>query len=483
MPANTVVLAADTSQQYLWTGTELEPVGDPATSACLTDDGAGGVAVVPPSWLDAQMVASTNVACNLPNGTIEVEGTATAASQYFTWGGDVLPLTYGDAVAYNAEGYPAATQLPAGYAADHTLGTLPPNTVVRAANTPSQYLWAGGVLQPVGDPATSQCLLDDGASGVAVVPPSWLDAQTVNPTSVTCNLPNGTIEVEGSGTAASQYFTWGGDVLPLTYGDAVAYNAEGYPAATQLPAGYAADHTQGLPAKTVVRAADASQQYLWTGAELEPVGNTTVSQCLLDDGATGVAVVPPSWLDAQTTATSGVGCTMVATTGLPGATAKVAYKTTLTASGGTSPYRWVLASGSAPLPAGVTLKTTGVISGTPTLAGTYTFTVKVTDSSNPKLTADRQLSIVVALKVTPATLSNATLEKAYAKTLSAVGGNAPYKWALVSGSLPAGLSLSSSGVISGKPTVAGTSSFTVEVTDSSNPPHSGSRDYSLEVST
>ena len=67
----------------------------------------------------------------------------------------------------------------------------------------------------------------------------------------------------------------------------------------------------------------------------------------------------------------------------------------MTASGGTTPYTWSIASGS--LPAGLSLNTsTGVISGTPTATGTFSFTAQVTDSSNPRQTATKTLSITVS---------------------------------------------------------------------------------------
>ena len=306
-PSSSVVRIVGTPQQYFYINGTLEPIGDPATSACLLDvRQQASPAVVPTMWSDPIPIASP-VSCNLPNGTIEVEGTGTAASQYFTWGSDVLPISYGDSEAYDAMGYPAGIVLPAGYAADHTTG-MPTDTVVRAANSPSQYLYLNGQMYPVPNPAASACLTDNGAGGVAVVPPSWLDAQTVVSTNASCNLPNGTIEVEGTGTAASQYFTWGSDVLPISYGDSEAYDAMGYPAGIVLPAGYAADHTTGMPTDTVVRAANSPSQYLWTDGVLEPVADPSTSTCLLDNGASGVAVAPPSWVAAQSVASQGAKC-------------------------------------------------------------------------------------------------------------------------------------------------------------------------------
>ena len=80
---------------------------------------------------------------------------------------------------------------------------------------------------------------------------------------------------------------------------------------------------------------------------------------------------------------------------LPGGIAGVAYSATLTASGGTTPYIWAISGGA--LPAGLSLNTsTGAITGTPTTAGTSTFTAQVTDSSSPQQTANAVLSIVIS---------------------------------------------------------------------------------------
>ena len=84
----------------------------------------------------------------------------------------------------------------------------------------------------------------------------------------------------------------------------------------------------------------------------------------------------------------------IATASLANGTQNVAYSATLAASGGTLPYTWSIASG---LPPGLTLNSgTGVISGTPTTVGTYSFTAQVTDAGNPALNATKALSIVIS---------------------------------------------------------------------------------------
>jgi uncharacterized repeat protein (TIGR01451 family) len=131
---------------------------------------------------------------------------------------------------------------------------------------------------------------------------------------------------------------------------------------------------------------------------------------------------------------------------------------------------------------------TGVISGTPTTAGTSSFTVTVTDSSSPAKTATESLSITIspaALVCTAPTLAGGTVGTAYSATLagSCTGGTTPYSYAVTTGTLPAGLTLAAStGIISGTPTAAGTSSFTVTVTDSSSPAMTASTALSIIVS-
>jgi hypothetical protein len=184
------------------------------------------------------------------------------------------------------------------------------------------------------------------------------------------------------------------------------------------------------------------------------------------------------------TATMGYSITIgigISPPSLPVGTAGAHYSATLTAGGGAAPYAWRVASGA--LPPGVSLSgATGVISGTPTVAGTFSFTVSVTDHSNPVNSGARAYSIAVALGVSPSSLPHATVKASYSVTLTASGGTAPYDWVVVSGALAKGLSLSATkGVISGIPTTAGTSTFTVKVTDHANPVRSGTRTYSLVV--
>jgi hypothetical protein len=88
------------------------------------------------------------------------------------------------------------------------------------------------------------------------------------------------------------------------------------------------------------------------------------------------------------------------------------------------------------------------------------------------------------LIVTTATLPSALQNQAYSATLAATGGTAPYTWALANGStLPAGLNLSTSGVISGIPIVAGTGSFTIQVSDGGSPIQTAVQSLTLLISS
>jgi hypothetical protein len=160
------------------------------------------------------------------------------------------------------------------------------------------------------------------------------------------------------------------------------------------------------------------------------------------------------------------GLAIASSATLPGATVGAPYSQTLLASGGTAPYTWLVTAGS--LPAPLSLAASGLISGTPTAAGTSTFTVQVTD--NAGLKASGQLTIVVAPAVSIATTSlpGGKVGTPFSQMLTAVGGTPPYTFALSAGSLPPGISIAANGLLSGSPTSGGTYSFTVLVTDSAS---------------
>ncbi len=180
-----------------------------------------------------------------------------------------------------------------------------------------------------------------------------------------------------------------------------------------------------------------------------------------------------------------VSAPVITTTSLPNGKVGTTYSTSLVASSGTPPYTWSLTSGT--LPAGLSLSASGVISGTPTAAvSAASLTFKVTDSGQPAQSNSAVLSLTIvaaaAPVITTSSLPNGQVGTAYSTTLAASGGTQPYTWSLTSGALPAGLSLSASGVISGTPTAAvSAASLTFKVTDSGQPAQSNSATLSLTM--
>src|SRR5882762_9648654 len=85
------------------------------------------------------------------------------------------------------------------------------------------------------------------------------------------------------------------------------------------------------------------------------------------------------------------------------------------------------------------------------------------------------------LKVTTTSLPNGTQGIAYHQSLTASGGATPYQWALISGALPSGLTLSTNGSFTGTPTAVGTSNFTVQVADASAPQQAATQPLSITI--
>jgi lysophospholipase L1-like esterase len=159
---------------------------------------------------------------------------------------------------------------------------------------------------------------------------------------------------------------------------------------------------------------------------------------------------------------------------LPVATQGVSYSASFQASGGVPHVEWRVIAGS--LPAGLSLNSYyGAISGTPTGHGTSHFTIEAVDSAATPAAATRAITMTVnqgaPLSVNTTSLFDGTQGAFYGQELAASGGSGPYAWSLEAGhgTLPAGLTLQPSGYLEGTPTHFGTTTFTLEVTDSSTP--------------
>jgi hypothetical protein len=174
----------------------------------------------------------------------------------------------------------------------------------------------------------------------------------------------------------------------------------------------------------------------------------------------------------------------------------------LAASGGTGSFpswNWEAAQGSS-LPPGLTccshtfispgfshhmVPVNSSIAGKPTQPGTFHVVVTVADSGFPVGQTSMPYTVTIAsapLAITSSNLSDGVAGTAYSAALSSSGGTAPVSWSVTAGALPAGLSLNAStGAITGTPTTAGTSNFTVQAADSSTPQETTTQTLSITV--
>ena len=194
----------------------------------------------------------------------------------------------------------------------------------------------------------------------------------------------------------------------------------------------------------------------------------TLTQTVRLSGCTPTATTPPTPNPAPT------GSCLInpgTPAGYPAGDLATYFFTTKGCDTSTSPVQWSLLSGR--IPVGMTGptsqgQTAGEISGVPTLEGSYSFTVAVTDSTGA--TDTETFSITVnpprPVAVTTATLPAGVHGRSYWVNLAADGGVPGYLWSLGSGTLPPGLQLTTWGALAGTPSTTGSYTFTVTATDS-----------------
>ena len=157
------------------------------------------------------------------------------------------------------------------------------------------------------------------------------------------------------------------------------------------------------------------------------------------------------------------------------------------ASGGSPPFAWAITSGA--LPGGLRLTPDGTVSGTPTVVGTFSFTVTATDIAQPAGTGSHPFSVKIdapaPLVIDPGQTPYAGVHgTGYSFPFTATGGYLPLTWT-AAGTLPPGLTLSPDGTLSGTPTTASPTpfAFTLTVTDSRTPtPATNSVAYAITIS-
>ena len=155
----------------------------------------------------------------------------------------------------------------------------------------------------------------------------------------------------------------------------------------------------------------------------------------------------------------------ITTSSLLQSTVGASYTQTLSASGGSPPFSWSVASGS--LPSGLTVDPGGSLNGTASAAGSFTFTIAVSDSAGANATMNYSLTINAGVSLQTSSLADALIGSPYAQSLQATGGTPPYTWSVTNGALPDGITLdANSGTLSGMPSAVGSFTFTLRATDS-----------------
>ncbi len=318
-------------------------------------------------------------------------------------------------------------------------------TYTTGSPVPSPSLSSAFVLSSSGA-AVSASLSVSGATWLKVSPSGNVSVigllntvtVTIDPTGLAPKVYTGTIKISApSATNKSISMT-----VTLTVNAAV-------PTATSTwPPGV----IEGSPATTVT----VNGSSFFSNSTMAITGFTPASTVTVTDGTntTSRTFLIPAYANSVT------ALRLAVASPLPSGTVNSPYSAALAAAGGTGPYSYSLIGGT--LPAGLSVSN-GQIAGTPTAAGTFLATIQVTDSSTPPVSAFSQLEIVIdpsgssAIRITvqATPLGIGTVGSSYGPvTLTAVGGSGgPYTWSATN--LPAGMTLSASGVLSGSPTTDG----------------------------
>jgi hypothetical protein len=250
--------------------------------------------------------------------------------------------------------------------------------------------------------------------------------------------------------------------------------------------------TVGIPYSQTFNALYGTPPYTWTKNGVFPEGLSLSSDGVISGIPQTYGTFSPISLivtdsrgkTANKTFTNGIVISdhptlAITTTSLPPGIANASYSQTVSAVGGVPAYTWSQYSGN--LPPGLSLNTTtGVISGTSTAAGTYSFRLKVTETHHHIAYKDLSILIYPVLAITTETLTPGIVGTSYSALPVASGGATPYAWTHTAGTLPPGLTFSA-GALSGSPTTAGSYTFTLTVNDSSS--QTVSKSYTVVINT
>ncbi|HEX4853076.1 putative Ig domain-containing protein [Arenimonas sp.] len=373
-------------------------------------------------------------------------GPYTATQAYAITVVDVPPVANNGSVtvAFNAAATNVPLNITGGAPVSVAIGTAPANGTAIATGTSITYQPNVGYAGP--DSFTYTATNSGGTSAPATI-------------SVTVSDPVVTITAGGplSGTVAAPYsqtFTFNGGSQPWS----------GY-AVTNLPAGVS---ITGTSANTVTVSGTPTEAGTFSL-------NVSATDSSTGNGPFTVGQAFSLTINSPTLAMTPAAGTLNAPYG-------VAFSQAFAASGGTGPYTYAVTG---TLPAGLSFSG-DTLSGTPTVPGNYAISVTATDTGSTgagsPFTVTLAYSIQVpapAIVVNPATLPNPVAGAAYSEAITASGGVGAYGFAVTAGNLPAGLTLSGGGSLSGTATEVGTFNFTVTATDAFG--QTGSRAYSFTV--
>ncbi|MBE1484741.1 putative repeat protein (TIGR01451 family) [Plantactinospora soyae] len=446
-----------------------------------------GITVTPASSTIAGGIPVTVGGTNLAGATaIEI---GTTAEQRAGTPVTLLPCQSGPAAGcftVNGDGTLAISSMPARGSAATVTVTVVTRGVAAAAN----YVYTDRPATPVAPTATA------GLSSATV---SWT-APSSNGSPITGYIitptRNGVAQTPISYDASTTTRTLTGLTVGASYTFTVAaVNAIGTGSASPASNAVVPFVLPGTPTITAASAGDSSATLTWTAPSN---GGSPILSYVVTPYVGGVAQTPQTFTGTGTTRTvTGltpgitytftVAATNAGGTGSPSAQSTpvipnvsptlsnpapplgevgAAYSVPLTVNGGTAPFVWSISAGT--LPAGVTLNAgTGLLSGTPTTAGTFAFTVQVLDASGESATQALTVVIAPAPTLTFPAPPQGQVGIGYSIPLTVTGGTAPFTWSITAGSLPPGLTLNTgTGQLSGTPTLAGNYSFTVRVVDS-----------------